>query len=119
MLAELLEQLRDPAIRDGYIFFCMFVLIVPMIGLSRWWSRTIGNSEGARALKRKQEDARPTKGSPRLAEALQMAKEISNGKYGDEVKTIQRTVYLFVFGYILVCGVAFGLLFLSDSLPTP
>ena len=86
----------DPTFRAVYIAAFVAVLVGPMIWLSRWYHRNIGNTRGGQRLMRRQNyhGARDPSG-------ILMAGDIERGRYGDTARTMQHRVYKVVGWWLL------------------
>lgn len=106
----LFDAFRDESFRSSYLIFAFAVMVLPMAALSWWYHTNIRKMPGGRALMQRQNAA------PRhLASGVQMASEISRGKYGDAAKQMQTRVYWIVGLWVVALIVVFGLLLWADE----
>lgn len=106
----LFDAFRDESFRSSYVIFAFAVMVLPMAALSWWYHTNIRKTPGGRALMQRQ------KAAPRhLASGVQMAREISRGKYGDAAKQMQTRVYWIVGLWVAALIVVFGLLLWADE----
>lgn len=104
------DAFRDESFRFAYLIFAFSVMVLPMAALSWWYHTTIRKTPGGRALMQRQNAA------PRhLASGVQMARDISNGKYGAVAKRMQERVYWIVASWAVALLVVFGLLLWADE----
>lgn len=113
------DLLADPAIRTWYLVFFFALLVLPITGLSIWYHAKVrGSAEGARLM---DQQARMAPGSFRhlgavtrsIPQALQLARDISAGRYGERLKNVQRRVYWFVALWFAMNLVVLGLLIMG------
>lgn len=120
-MTTLFDALADPTIRFWYLLFCFAIMILPMVGLSVWYHTNIHADGGGRKLMRRQNRSMPRKrrdlgsipGS--LKEAGRMARDINKGRYGDQARKMQVTVYWVVGVWLFANIVAFGILLWADE----
>ena len=114
MSERVANWLADPQVRDAYLVFCMTVMILPMIVLTIWYRRSIRRTaRGHELLERQSEEY--TSGT----DALQMLRDISGGRYGQDVKRIQHRTYWVVGLWLLANVIAFGVLLIADEMNRP
>lgn len=117
----LFDALKDPDFRLNYVFVGFAIMILPMVALTWWYHTRIGNTPGGKALmKRQNEVGAPIVRNPMLAqknlvEAARMARDIADGKYGAEARSMQNLVYWLVGLWVVVLFVYFGLLLWADE----
>jgi len=106
----LFDAFRDESFRSSYVLFAFAVMVLPMAALAWWYHTNIRKTPGGRALMQRQNAA------PRhLASGVQMAGEISRGKYGDAAKRMQTRVSWIVALWVVALIVVFGLLIWADE----
>ena len=104
------------ALSDGYLIFCMALMVLPMLGLAVWYHGRIHDTEGGQRLMQRH-NARPVRSKGSINEAYRnldegaaMAADIEQGAYGQDVKAMQHKVYWFCGLWLLANIVAFGVL---------
>jgi hypothetical protein len=115
MIDLLADNIRDPRFLTIYMVFAMAILCGPMVGLTVWYHRQAARSAGGRALMREQE--KHNKGghtlpgaAANLPGAAKMARDISKGVYGVEVRRQQNFTYLFACLWLVANVLVFGAL---------
>lgn len=117
----LARTLADPSVRDGYLLFCFALLVLPMLGLARWYHARITRTAGGRALMQRQAATPPARGGGlgtahrSMAEAGAMAGDIAEGRYGDDAKRLQVVVYWVTGLWLLANAIAFAILIWADE----
>ena len=88
------------------VYLTLFVLLLvgPMIWLSRWYHRNIGQTSGGRRLKQWQRHHQADS-----AGGLDVARAIERGHYGDHAKRMQHRVYWFVCYWVIAVAVFGGM----------
>ena len=108
MIAWLADAIRDPLILKLYLAAGLGVLVLPMVALALWYHVRAGRTEGGRALldRQRRSNARglPPQGTARLA------RDISSGVYGEEMRRQQRRTYAVVIGWLVASVLVFGAL---------
>lgn len=115
MIDVLADRIRDPLFLNVYMVVGMVILVGPMALLTFWYHRKANQSEGGRALMREQE--KYNKGGHTLPGAVanlpgaaQMARDISKGVYGADVRRQQHYTYVFSGLWLLANVIVFGAL---------
>ena len=115
----MLDTIRAIALSDLYLLFCMAVMVVPMIVLSIWYHSNINDTEGGRALMKKQNAWRRRGGAKNVHDSLKtagdLAKDIHSGRYGAEPQRMQVRVYKYVAIWLLACALSFGLIIWAEE----
>lgn len=120
-MQELLHALGDPAIRGWYLGFCFALLALPMIALSYWYHRRIGQTAGGRALMKRQgrSTIRPHgsmgDATRSLSDGIAIMRDIASGRYGEAPKNMQNKLYVFVGCWVAANVIAFGILLWADE----
>jgi hypothetical protein len=114
-VTELDQLLQETTFRLWYIAGGVALLVLPMLGLSLWYHRNIGKTDGGRALMRRQEQLRPRTRAT-LQEVAKMARDIAAGHYGSQARTMQTRVYWIVALWIVALVVYFGVLLWADEM---
>ena len=104
-----------------YILVLMAVMVLPMVLLARWYHGNINTTAGGRELMKRQNAGRVGPRSLRgVGDGASMARDISAGRYGDDVKRMQRRVYVYVLAWILGVAALAGPLIAAQALyPKP
>ena len=109
------NRLADPTIHNCYLAFCLVVLVVPAVLLSRWYHRNIrGTKEGDELMRRQVTAAPRTRRG--YADVPLMMRDISSGKYGKHVKKLQNAMYCMTGIWLVLCVIAFGILIVADEM---
>lgn len=104
------EAFKDGNFRFWYLVAAFAVMVLPMAALSWWYHSNIGKTPGGRQLMTRQN------ASPRLlASGVQMARDISRGKYGAAAHEMQKRVYWIVGFWVMALVVIFGLAIWADE----
>lgn len=104
------EAFKDAEFRFWYLVAAFAVMVLPMAVLSWWYHTNIRKTPGGRSLMQRQNAA------PRhLASGVQMAQDISRGKYGAAAKQMQERVYWIVGLWVVALFVVFGVLIWADE----
>lgn len=118
---SLMTTLQDPDVRAWYVAIGMTLIIAPMLLLAFWYHRAIRRSPGGRELMRRQH-ARPVRarGSllqahAQLREGIDIARDVSRGRYGDYARGVQNKVYWLTGVWATALVAYFGLLLWADE----
>lgn len=87
-----------------YMTFLVVLFVGPMIWLSRWYHRNIGQTSGGRRLQAWQREHQV--GS---AGGFDAARDIARGHYGEHAKAMQYRVYWFVGYWVMALAVFAGI----------
>jgi hypothetical protein len=117
-MMDFLDSVRNVALHDAYLMFCMAVMALPIIGIAIWYHGNINASDGGRQLmsrqnkwrRRRQRRGGVAEAQDDFRTAGQMAKDIQAGHYGDHARTMQNKVYIFILLWLLAVASAFGIL---------
>lgn len=120
--------LSHPLAGNVFAVIAMSVMVLPMLAITIWYHANVGKTAGGRALMGEQERSKPRlRGSSHrhgaIADAAAvtrnmrgagaMARDISAGVYGDEVRRLQNRMYRYVALWLLANAVVFAVLLLA------
>lgn len=111
------NALADPDVRAAYLVLCLLIMGVPMIVLTIWYRKRIGQMPGGEAIQREQD--RIGVWTPRAWQAIGFARDIAAGRYGVDVRNLINTLYLVVAIWAAVNAVTFGILIWADEVNRP
>ena len=112
------RTLADPVGRSAYLVFCFMLLIVPMSALGLWYRVRVTRTSGGDAAMREQ--ARIGVRTIRSWwQAIGFARDIAAGRYGEELRKLQTTIYALAAAWVVVNALAFGILIWADEANRP
>jgi len=116
MFETFARWLHNDTFLNVYIGVLLAVMVLPMVLLARWYHGNINQTEGGRELMKRQNAS----GSRNLGAGIDMMRDISAGRYGDEPKRMQKRVSVYILLWVLAFGTLAGLMITAQELyPEP
>ena len=112
-MTAILELFKNDTFHFWYVMGGLVIMALPMIILSRWYHANINMTAGGRALMERQNATGAY--AKDLAKGWDMARDISDGRYGPAARNLQNRVYFFTAIWIVALVLYFGLLLWADS----
>lgn len=122
-MPEIRELLSD--VSAHAVYFALALTILPTLVLARWYHARIRRTQGGRELlQRHSVSDLPmsrdiNQASRSLVEGVGIARDIGAGRYGDDVRKVHNTVYLWVSVWLATLVLVFGLFIRAGGIDQP